>query len=745
MVLLMNVWCRSVASSFGLHASRSCRTKLQRVTSPTASVSAYTSVNRLFCTNLRYKRDNNVILIGCPGSGKTTVGKILSTHLAMSVLDFDNDILEPYWEMAVGDKLSQVGADKFLQLEGDVLLQFQQQNHIISLSGSNPLHHTAMKHISNSGIVVFLDVHINDIIARMAEMKVDRIVGQGKGVHMEDILKYRLQFYEKWYDLRVICARKDSPEIVAEKIMKGLKRYHTMRNHISTRSSSSKSATVNTEEGHKNFLQVVREGLASDGGLYIPQTNIPYLHADQWSRLIGCSYQEKALRILEQWIHPEDVHPQKLRSMIDKGYKMDNFNCQNVIPLVHLRNNQYLLELFHGPTASFKDAALQLMPQFFTEAVKRCDNNARYLVLVATSGDTGSAVLDGFSKYSGDSGTLVMVLFPENGVSLVQKTQMRATLGDNVHVVGIKGDFDFCQTSIKSIFNNIELCNQLLDQYNIKLSAANSINWGRLLPQVVYHASAYLNLVNDDIIKMSDPIDLCIPTGNFGNMLAAVYAKAMGIPIRRLICASNSNNVLTDFFKTGVYDLRSRNLQTSMSPAIDILKSSNLERFLYFITDGDGDTVRSYYAQLETKKYFTVSKEILNKIQSEFIADWCNEEECATTISSVFKEEGYLMDPHTAVGKTVADRHNNEDCPMVIASTAHYAKFATEVLQCIGLDTPSDDPIRLFKQLAALNPRPGMHQELNNALHKPVHHSGVIDGNLNDVVSEIIRFIKIIS
>ncbi|XP_070558569.1 threonine synthase-like 1 isoform X2 [Ptychodera flava] len=554
---------------------------------------------RTFSIDVKYGKDRNVILMGCPGAGKTTLGRMIAKSLSMPVVDIDDDHLEPSWKTTVGNKLSEVGPERFLQLEGEALLQFNRHKTVISLTGSNPMHQEAMEHISKSGIVVFLDVPLQDILNRLERMKVDRIVGQRPGVSMADILKYRQQFYEKSYDIRVICAENDSLESIADKIMKALERFDDRQGYVSSRNSK------NAESDQMNLNQVIRKGLAGDGGLYVPASGIPHLQTTQWNRLISCSYQERALRILEQWINPTDLSHSNLKSMIDSAY--DSFNCNKVVPMVHLERNQYLLELFHGPTASFKDAALQLMPQFFREAVK-CEST-RYLILVATSGDTGSAVLDGFSRYSGDSNQSVMVLFPEDGVSEIQKVQMRATPGDNAHVVGVRGDFDFCQTAIKKIFNDVTLISHLRENYNVKLTAANSINWGRLLPQVVYHASAYLDLVNQNVISVGDPIDICIPTGNFGNIQGAVYAKAMGIPIRRFICASNNNNILTTFLNTGIYDLRNRSLHQTISPAIDILKSSNLERFLHLVTGGDSRTVCQYYKSLETQKYFEVSPE----------------------------------------------------------------------------------------------------------------------------------------
>uniref|UniRef100_A0A3Q0QZA8 Threonine synthase like 1 n=1 Tax=Amphilophus citrinellus TaxID=61819 RepID=A0A3Q0QZA8_AMPCI len=357
---------------------------------------------------------------------------------------------------------------------------------------------------------------------------------------------------------------------------------------VSTRCDSTGSSNQKTY-----FSDVVVEGLAPDGGLYVPKNGFPKIDAREWLRLIEMSYPERALVLLEKCIHPLDISALDLRTMIFKAYG-SNFSSKAVAPVKHLTHNQYVQELFHGPTASFKDLALQLMPQLFAYCLPPMCN---YLILVATSGDTGSAVLSGFSRLSGTDRhrTGVLVFFPEEGVSEIQKLQMMSYREGNARAVSVRSDFDFCQRNIKRMFGEAELTGHLAVEYGTVLSTANSINWARLLPQVVYHSSAYLDLCRDGVIKFGEPIDVCIPTGNFGNAMSAVYAKQMGIPIRKVICASNHNRVITDFIATGEYDLRGRLLMLSHSPAIDILKSSNLERFIYHVSDGNSHFVKDLF------------------------------------------------------------------------------------------------------------------------------------------------------
>ncbi|XP_022081414.1 threonine synthase-like 1 isoform X3 [Acanthaster planci] len=607
------------------------------------------------------------------------------------------------------------------------------------------MHQLAMRQAAKSGVVVFLDTDSHDIADRLHRMKVDRIVGQAPGVSMLDLLAYRQPFYEGAHDIRIVCERFQNPDDVSEKVLKALRDYQKPPGYISTRSDPQ---TKDPAPPHQlpNFPDVVLQGLASDSGLYIPNSEPPHFSQGEWARLLGCTYQQRALRILEKWIHARDFHPSNLATAIQRAYSLENFQNESVVPVTHLQDNQYIMEVFHGPTASFKDAALQLMPQFFTEAVQREGEKVRYLILVATSGDTGSAVLDGFSKFAGESGTLVMVLYPENGISEVQKLLMTAATGDNVHVIGVDSDFDFCQTAIKGIFADGALAADLLANHGVRLSAANSINWGRLVPQVVYHASAYLDLVQQGVVSMGDECDICIPTGNFGNILGAIYAKTMGIPFRKFICASNENDVLMEFIQTGCYDLRHRHLHVTMAPAIDILKSSNLERFLFLASGGDGAEVRRCYEQLAREKYFQISPKVLDSIQNEFglTGDCCEEKEYAASIKKTLTQTGYLMDPHTAVAKVVADRRRPRDVPLLLCSTAHYGKFPVDVAKSLGrrLVSSTDNPRESLRDLETVASRPGVHRELRAVLERPRLHHRTLRASRDEIVEEMVDFVS---
>lgn len=422
--------------------------------------------------------DRNLLLMGPPGAGKTTVGRIVARRLGLPVIDVDDDVLEVTWKMPVAAKLAAVGGQRFLEEEGRALCSFSASGSVVSLTGSNPLHAEAMRHIKQTGLVVYLDVDAEDIIRRLSGMKVQRIVGQEAGGSMRKILRYRKQFYENWLDVRVLCGTGDTAEEVAEKVLRAVERYQdpAAETYVSTRRSKSKGSS--SDKTH--FSDVVLEGLAPDGGLYVPQKGLPKIDTREWLRLADMSYPERALALLEKCIHPTDVPALDLRSMVFKAYG-SNFASEAIAPIKHLTRNQYIQELFHGPTASFKDLALQLMPQLFAYCLPQMCN---YLILVATSGDTGSAVLSGFSGVGDRHRTGVLVFFPEEGVSEIQKLQMTGYREANAKAVGVLSDFDFCQRAIKRMLGESGLVGHLAVEYGTVLSTANSINWARLLPQV---------------------------------------------------------------------------------------------------------------------------------------------------------------------------------------------------------------------------------------------------------------------
>lgn len=698
---------KQIAQKWFSSAPVSVRTHTQRLLS---RAFAYAGSGKSWRSIHSLVGDKNIILMGPPGAGKTTVGRIIGHKLGRCVIDVDDDILEKTWKMSASEKLQDVGNEQFLEEEGKAVLNLSASGSVISLSESNPMHDASMWHLKKNGIVVYLDVPLVDIISRLKSLKAVRIVGQNSGASLRDLLQHTRLYYKKWYDTRVFCESGASAEEVADRVLDAVKRYQDVDSEtfISTRHVCPKD--LDKKPPPKYFSEAVIEGLASDGGLFVPEKELPKLSCGEWKNLIGATYIERAQILLERCIHPADIPATKLGEMIETAYG-DNFTCSRIAPVRHLSGNQFILELFYGPTGSFKDLSLQLMPHIFAYCIPPSCN---YVILVATAGDTGSAVLNGFSHLSKSDKQRIAVVtfFPEDGVSSFQKGQIIGSQRENGWAIGVRSDFDFCQTAIKKIFNDSDFTGFLTVEYGTVLSSANSINWARLLPQVVYHASAYLDLVSQGFISFGSPVDVCIPTGNFGNMLAAVYAKMMGIPIRKFICASNQNHVLTDFIKTGHYDLRDRKLAQTFSPSIDILKSSNLERHLYLMANKDGELMANLFNQLESQLHFQIEKMLVQKLQEDFVADWCSEGECLAAISSTYNTAGYILDPHTAVAKVVADRMRDKSCPVIISSTAHYSKSAPAILQALKIKELNQTSSSQLYLLGSYNALPPPHEAL---------------------------------
>ncbi|MBS5451592.1 MAG: threonine synthase [Coriobacteriia bacterium] len=425
-----------------------------------------------------------------------------------------------------------------------------------------------------------------------------------------------------------------------------------------------------------SFCQAIVTGIAPGGGLFVPQS-IPALSVEQICALGQLPYAQRAARVYEAF--DIDIPADDIASLMAGTYA-DNFDDERIAPVVPLGDNgTYVLELFHGPTSAFKDMALQCLPRCFEYATAKLRASGEldhdHLILVATSGDTGKAALEGFA---GREHVGIVVFYPDGGVSDIQLRQMTTQEGANVGVFAARGDFDDCQTSVKRAFGDAAFCERLMSEHNVALSSANSINWGRLMPQIVYYLSAYADLVSAGSVHAGDAIDICVPTGNFGNILAAYYAMRIGLPVGRLVCASNENNVLTDFLTTGVYDITGRSLHLTPSPSMDILVSSNLERQLFELTDRNAERVRGWMEQLASTGRFEVDAETRERLGALYAAGFATNDECLAAIGRVFEEHGYVADPHTAVALEVA-RRNRSERPMLVASTAHWAKFGPAV------------------------------------------------------------------
>lgn len=480
-------------------------------------------------------------------------------------------------------------------------------------------------------------------------------------------------------------------------------------NYISTRGNNQKMTSA----------QAIIAGLADDGGLFVPD-ELPQVDMEFIKGLTKLSYQERAARVLGCFL--TDYTDEEIKGCVERAYGGGKFDDAAVAPLNIMEDDVSVLELWHGPTSAFKDMALQLLPQLLSTALKKTGEKNQVLILVATSGDTGKAALEGFKDVEQ---TKIIVFYPENGVSRIQKLQMVTQQGENVAVTAVKGNFDDAQSGVKAIFSDREF-NAKLNEAGVSLSSANSINWGRLVPQIVYYFSAYADLLKAGVIRAGDEISFTVPTGNFGDILAGYYALRMGLPVKKLICASNTNNVLTDFLTTGVYD-RNRDFFKTISPSMDILISSNLERLLYHVTN-DAAQVAEWMKSLAENGRYDVGAEVLAKIQATFGCDWADDEKTMETINAVYGERKYIADTHTAVAWDSAHKYilqGNAE-PMVVVSTASPYKFNESVLTALGETIEGMDEFQLLDKLQSLNSFkiPAGLAALKNA---EVRHSNVVE------------------
>lgn len=443
--------------------------------------------------------------------------------------------------------------------------------------------------------------------------------------------------------------------------------------------------------------QAIARGISAEGGLFVPET-LPSLSAADIEALVDCPYAARATAILSRFLG--DFTPEEVAECTAGAYNTERFRSPAIAPLHTLSEGVEILELWHGPTCAFKDMALQILPHLMRVSAGKTADGKEIVILVATSGDTGKAALEGFKNAAH---TRILVFYPEDGVSPMQKLQMATQEGDNVAVCAIRGNFDDAQTGVKKIFTDPAVAARLAEN-GMMFSSANSINWGRLVPQIVYYISAYCDMLRDGKLRMGEPMNVVVPTGNFGNILAAYYAKKMGLPIAKLICASNRNRVLTDFLHTGTYD-RNREFHTTTSPSMDILISSNLERLLYDLSGRDDAEIRHLMEQLSENGSYTVSDQMLERLRSLFAAGWCDDGQVAATIRDTFEQYGYLLDTHTAVAVHVYNEYRRETgdtTPTVIASTANPYKFSASVLDALDGNRPEWDEFEKVEGLHSL-------------------------------------------
>lgn len=490
---------------------------------------------------------------------------------------------------------------------------------------------------------------------------------------------------------------------------------------FSTRGKSEVSCSANA----------IAKGLADDGGLFVPE-KFPQITKEDLTKMIDFDYAERASFVLSKYLEEYDY--EELLTACKKAYA--KFEDCDGAPIVKIDDNFFIMELFHGPTLAFKDVALTLLPYLLRKGSDISGIKENILILVATSGDTGKAALEGFKDADGIK---IMVFYPSEGVSDMQKLQMCTQEGENVNVVGVKGNFDDCQTAVKKIFVSKEVEKDFRNR-NVVLSSANSINFGRLAPQITYYFSAYCDLVSSGEIKMGDEVNFVVPTGNFGNILAGYYAKQMGLPVGKLVCASNDNNVLTEFYVTGTYDANREFFKTT-SPSMDILISSNLERLIFELSGRDANLTAKRMEELKKEGKYSITDAEKTKLYQDFYADFTDEEDCAQTISEFFEEYGYVADPHTAVAIDVANKYISQSCDnkaTVVLSTASPYKFPHDVLCAITENAPADafkSAQKLFEETASPIP-----EQLLSLKNKERRFTGVIERD--KTLEAVIEFIE---
>ncbi len=465
--------------------------------------------------------------------------------------------------------------------------------------------------------------------------------------------------------------------------------------------------------------RAISQGISQERGLFVPE-GFPQVSMREIGDMADMTYVQRAAFVLGKFL--TEFTEEELLALAEKAYGGGKFDDEAVAPLSKIGEREYILELWHGPTCAFKDMALQLLPLLMAASVEKEGLARETVILVATSGDTGKAALEGFQDVPG---TRIAVFYPENGVSDVQKRQMMTQEGENVAVCGIKGNFDDAQTAVKNIFTDPGMAARLAGK-GMAFSSANSINWGRLAPQIVYYFSAYASLLAEGEIAEDEGVNVAVPTGNFGNILAAYYAKRMGLPIERLICASNRNHVLSDFFETGVYD-KNREFFETISPSMDILISSNLERLLYHLHGEDDGEVRRMMGELESAGRYRVSEAAQKALREEFAGGYADDGETKATIRRYFEEYGYLPDTHTAVALSVAKAYREktgDSTKTIVASTANPHKFADSVLDALGAKNP-ENALERAKALEALT-GVACPPQLLAALEKPCRFGDVV-------------------
>lgn len=666
----------------------------------------------------------NIILIGMPGCGKTNIGRLLSRKLWMEVIDFDDDVIEVEMEKSCADVLTELWEEKFLEMEENLALNLKLKNKILSCSWSVPLSKKAMDFLKTQWTVIYIDIPVKTIETRLKRMKVDRIVWM-KDMTLKEILEYRKSFYENSYDYKFRNDWLGSKEDTFRKFWKWFSELNlnfeetNIWNFIETRWNDKKRKNKVT------FSEAILNPSASFWGLYVPEI-LPYLWIDFLKKHINSNYKELSLDLLKEF--NIDIEEKDLIDVISLYDKFDN--SENPVPVVKVKDDLFSAELYHWPTRAFKDMALQPFGTLISKLAKKKEKN--FLIMVATSWDTWPAALESLSN---KENIKAVCLYPDGWTSDVQRLQMVTNNADNILILSVKWNFDDTQTTLKNLIKDDNFINKLQEK-DINISAANSVNFWRIIFQIIFHIHSYLELVRAWEIKLWEEIKSIVPSWNFWNVLWAYYAKKMWIPINKFLIASNKNNILTEFIKTWKYDLRNKIFQKTIAPAMDILISSNIERILFH--EFWAKRTKKLLDSLQKNNYFNLTSDEIHTIKEIFYAEFSEDFEIKEVIKKYVEESNYLMDPHTATCIKCYEK-DNSNLKKIMFSTAEFTKFAPNILKALNSNNENySDEFALNKISEKLNKK--ITPKISELFNKKIIYKNVIQKD--EIEKEILKFLK---
>ncbi len=670
---------------------------------------------------------NNVILIWMPGSGKTSIGRLLSRKLWMEVIDFDDDIIEVEMKKSCASVLEELWEEKFLKLEEELALNLKLENKILSCSWSVPLNEKVMEYLNTIWEVIYLNIIINSIEKRLKRMKVDRIIWMTDwNKTIKEILGYREPFFQKAYKYKFDNEWLGTKDDTFNKFWKWFKKLDLgfketkLWDFIETRWNDWKNSK------RVKFSEAILHPGWSFGWLYVPET-IPYLDLEFLKKHINSNYKELSIDLLKRF--NIDIEQKDLEEVISIYEKFDD--KKNPVPIIKIKEDLFSAELYHWPTRAFKDIALQPFGALLSKLTKK--EKKDFLIMIATSWDTWPAALESLSN---KENIKAVCIYPNNWTSEVQRLQMITNSADNVLVLSVAWNFDTAQTSLKEMLHSQDF-KEKLNKNNISLSAANSVNFGRIIFQIIFHIHYYLELVRSWEIKIWEEIKSIVPSWNFWNVLWGYYARKMWIPIKEFLISSNENNVLTDFINTWIYDLRWREFKKTSAPAMDILISSNIERILFY--EFWPKRTKELLDCLKQNYYYELTEDEKNAIQDSFKATFSTNWQIRTKIKEYYEQYWYLMDPHTATWIKSYEEDNSQ-MKKILCSTAEWTKFSPTVLRALNESDEKYSDKFALKEISKKINIP-VTSVISDLFDKKINHTKIIERK--DVEKCVLEFLNI--